>query len=376
MQFSQVIGQDAYKQRLVESVNQNRISHAQLFVANEGAGALALAIAYAQFINCTDRTETDSCGVCPSCMKFAKLVHPDLHFVFPVANTTKVKNAVSDSFINEWRELVTENPYFGYQDWLAKTGVENKQASIAKSESSEIIRKLNLKTYEGEYKVMIIWMAEKMNEVCANKLLKIIEEPPSKTLFILTAENTELILQTILSRTQMVRLPKVDKESMLNAIQSKYSFSDEVNQALVHNAMGNFNRACQLAESDTGNAEFFEAFSSMMRLCYTKRVAELLTLGDQLAYWGRERQKAFLEYALKLVRENFILNKKATQAVYLFGEESDFSQKFSAFINEKNIMGLTKELNDAHYHIERNGNARIIFFDLFLQIIFLLKQGA
>lgn len=375
MQFSQVIGQNAYKQRMIESVKQDRISHAQLLVASEGAGALSLAIAYAQYINCTNRQEHDSCGECPSCKKFAKLVHPDLHFVFPVATTAKVKNPVSDSFIAEWRDIVISRPYFGYQDWLAHIGIENKQASIAKTESSEIIKKLNLKTYEGEYKVMIIWMAEKMNETCANKLLKIIEEPPAKTVFILIAENTEFILQTILSRTQMTKLPKIDRESMQAALSERYEFSSEMIASLVHNASGNFNKAVQLAESDTGNAEFFEAFTSLMRLCYTKKVPELMDLSDMLAFWGRERQKAFIEYGLKMIRENFILNKQVDQAVYLFGEESDFSRKFSAFITEKNIMGLTKEFNDAHYHIERNGNARIIFFDLCLKTIFLLKQA-
>jgi len=375
MQFKEVIGQDAFKKRMIDSAKNDRISHAQLFVASEGAGALSLAIAYAQFINCTNKQEDDSCGECPSCKKFTKLVHPDLHFVFPVASTTKVKNPVSDSFIAEWRDIVINRPYFGYQDWLAQIGIENKQATIAKTESSEIIKKLNLKTFEGEYKVMIIWMAEKMNETCANKLLKILEEPPAKTLFILIAENTELILQTILSRTQMTKLPKIDRQSMTDALSAKYNFSEDMIASLAHNASGNFNKAIQLAESDTGNAEFFEAFTSLMRLCYTKKVPDLMQLSDTLAFWGRERQKAFLEYGLKMIRENFILNQKAEQAVYLFGEESDFSRKFSAFITEKNISGLTKEFNDAHYHIERNGNARIIFFDLCLKTIFLLKQA-
>ena len=210
MQFRNIIGQNAIIERLSQSVDFDRLSHAQLIVGPEGSGTLAIALAYAQYINCTDKRDGDSCGVCSSCRKIEKLIHPDLHFVFPVAATASItKNPVSDNFIEKWREFVLKNPYQTLNEWLTFIEVENKQGGIQKSESSEIIRKLNLKTYEADYKIMLIWMAEKMNETCANKLLKILEEPPAKTVFLLIAENTEYMLQTILSRTQTVRLGKI-----------------------------------------------------------------------------------------------------------------------------------------------------------------------
>lgn len=375
MLFKEVVGHSAAKQRLLQTVHEGRISHAQLFLGTEGCGSLALAIAYGQYINCTNRTLEDSCGVCPSCLKFKKLIHPDLHFVFPVsANATVKSNPVSDNFLSEWREAVLQNAYLNFTQWIKHIGVENKQAGIQKSESEEIIKKLNLKTYEGNYKIMIIWMAEKMNETCANKLLKIIEEPTPNTLFLLISENTEQILQTILSRTQMVRLSKIDKPSLEEFLRSNYEFDEAQISSIAHNANGSMNKALTLINGDANNSENFEYFTSLMRLCYTKKIIELGTLVDTLGSLGRERQKNFLEYSLRMVRENFILNKKVKSAVYLFKEEAAFSEKFSAFIHEGNIMSITKEMNDAHYHIERNGSPRIIFFDLALKLTIALKS--
>ena len=210
MRFQDLIGQQETKQRLLQSVKEDRIAHAQLFLGQEGCGSLPLAIAYGQFINCTNRSELDSCGVCPSCNKYQKLIHPDLHFVFPTATTKEItKDPISDEFLTIWRTQLMENPYFGLLQWYAAIGIENKQGSISKNESLEILRKLNMKSYEAEYKVMIIWFPELMNVTAANKLLKMIEEPPDKTLFLLVAENTEYMLQTILSRTQLIKVPPV-----------------------------------------------------------------------------------------------------------------------------------------------------------------------
>lgn len=370
MLFSEIIGNQAVKQRLIQTAGDGRISHAQLFLGPEGSGALALAIAYAQYINCTARTQTDACGQCSSCVKYNKLVHPDLHFVFPVAATDKVKkDPVSDLFLAEWRKLFAQNPYFGLNQWLEFLNVENKQVGIQKNESAEIIKKLNLKTYEADFKVMVIWLPEKMNDSSANKLLKILEEPPAKTLFLLVSENEGEILQTILSRTQLVKISKLDSPELKKTLQAKYQLADDVLTAVVQTSNGNYNAALQLLETSDQFTENFEWFTRYMRLSYSRNVPELLQWADGLASQGRERLKNFLEYSLKMVRENFMLNNHVPQIVYLNNTENQFSQKFHTFINEVNVATLTRELNEAHYHIERNGNAKIILFDLALKTI-------
>lgn len=376
MQFSQVIGQNQYKQDLRELVQQNRISHALLFAAPEGAGALPLAIAFAQYINCENRTGTDSCGVCASCVKYAKLQHPDLHFAFPVVTTSSVKSTpVSDNFIAQWRETVLKQPYLNVDMWLETISDDNKQGSIQKEESKEILRKLQLKTYEAEYKVMIIWMAEKMNETCANKLLKILEEPPAKTLFLLISEHPEELMATIISRTQLIRISKIDSQSMTEKLRSEFSVNDTDMPIILHNVGGNYLKAVQLLTTDEANESFYDYFTKLTRLAYAKNLPELTTLSDELAAkLGREKQKAFLEYCLKMFRENFVLNYKKPEIVYLYKNEKAFSEKFHPFINERNISALTKIINEAHYHIERNGSAKIIFFDLCLKLIVQLRK--
>lgn len=376
MQFSQVIGQEHDKQDLRELVQHNRISHALLFAAPEGAGALPLAIAFAQYINCENRTETDSCGVCASCVKYAKLQHPDLHFAFPVVTNSSVKSTpVSDNFIAQWRESVLKQPYLNLDLWLETISDDNKQGSIQKEESKEILRKLNLKTYEAEYKVMIIWMAEKMNETCANKLLKILEEPPAKTLFLLISEHPEELMATIISRTQLIRIPKIDNQSMAERLRSEFSIQEADVPTILHNVGGNYLKAVQLLTSDDANEDFYTYFTQLTRFAYAKNLPELTTLSDNLASkLGREKQKLFLEYCLKMFRENFVLNYNKPEIVYLYKTEKDFSEKFHPFINERNISALTKIINDAHYHIERNGSAKIIFFDLCLKLIVQLRK--
>ena len=374
MLFKDIIGQKDIKQDLIDTVRNNRISHALLFYGPEGSGKLSIAISYAQYINCENPTETDSCGVCPSCLKYNKLQHPDLHFVFPVATNSEIKRIpVSDNFIAEWREIFLQQPYLSLDMWLAHIGVENKQGSIQKEESREIVRKLNLKTYEAEYKVMIIWMAEKMNETCANKLLKILEEPPPKTLFILISEHTEDLMSTILSRSQIIRIPKIDDESMREKLEMDFDIHGEDLETLIHNANGNYFKAFQLVSFENSNSDFFNYFTQIMRLAYQKNLPELLDISEQIGGMGREKQKGFLEYSLKMLRENFILNQQKQEIVYLYKKEKEFSQKFHSFINERNIAQLTKEFNEAYYHVERNGNSKIIFFDLILKIMVLLR---
>ncbi len=373
MQFKDIIGQESIKNRFIQSVKDNRISHAQLLLGPEGCGKLALAIAYAQYISCENRGEDDSCGVCPSCVKYQKLIHPDLHFVFPVIKSTKFKDPVSDNYLPEWREIIAENPYFTPNYWYEFIGAEKKQGLIYAHESSEIIRKLNLKTYEAEYKVMIIWLPEKMNPVASNKMLKLLEEPPAKTLFLLVSENSGEIIQTILSRTQLVKIPKISESNLKAAIQSKYTLPEDELDMLIHLSDGNYVKALNNIDLTEDHKYHFELFTTLMRNCYLRKVLDLLKWVDEVSTLGREKQKAFLEYSLRMVRENFVLNIGEKDIVFLAKEEAEFSKKFSPFINEKNVMQITEEISNAHYHIERNGYSKIVLTDMILKLVKLIN---
>lgn len=373
MQFNKVIGQDAIKKRLIDGVLENRVSHAQLFSGPEGVGKLAMAIAYAQYVNCKNRDETDSCGVCPSCKKYQKIIHPDLHFVFPVVKTPKFKDPVSDNYLDKWREQLLRNPYFNLNIWYQNIDVENAQGQIYVTESSEIIRKLNLKTFEAEYKVMIIWMADRMNVQCANKLLKMIEEPPSKTLFVLITENEGQILQTIRSRTQLVKFNGIDNHSMANALQQLPDTGGVNIQGLTHQANGNYIYALELISPDEEKGYLFEQFTSLMRISYKRDWMPMFDWVDNMASIGRERQKSFLLYCMKMIRENFVLNLKRPDIVFLSDQEKGFSDRFSPFINERNITSLSNEFEKAFRDISQNGNPKLIFLDLSLKIVKLIR---
>ena len=375
MRFSEIIGQEAVKQRLINSFKDGRLSHAQLFLGPEGSGTLAMAIAYSQYINCPNKTANDSCGICPSCMKYKALVHPDLHFVFPIITSPKFKEPVSDNYINEWRKINNDTKsYFNLNGWLEYIDAENKQGTIQKNESSEINRKLNLKTYEADYKTMIIWMADKMNETCANKILKILEEPPPNTLFILIAENTDSILATILSRTQMIKMVKIDRESMLSYVKSEYKLGEEEAQFVVANANGNIIAVKSAVTMSEEIGMFFESFTSLMRKSYQRDFEGLIEWSKVVATWGREKQKTYLEYCLGMLRNNFVMNQKANNILHMSKMEADFSSKFSVFINDSNIEEFSVLLSEAHYHVERNGSAKIIFLDMALKIAILFAK--
>lgn len=370
MQFREVIGQHKVKERLINTVRENRISHAQLFLGPEGSGNLALAIAYAQYIACSDRQENDSCGVCPSCLKYKKLVHPDLHFVYPVATSKAVsKDPVSDDYIAQWRETIIENPYINETRWYEIIDVENKQGIISKNESQEILRKLNLKTFEADYKIMIIWLPEKMNAAAANKLLKLIEEPPEKTLFLMVSENSEQIISTILSRTQLVKIPRIDNESMRNALCDRFGLAPEKANDIVHLSNGNFFDAQNIIHSVEEDEYNFIQFTTLMRLAYQRKMNEIVNWVDDMAQIGREKQKSMLAYSLRLIRENFMLNLQKKEMVYLTQKEYDFSVKFAPFINMNNIQVLYQEFNRAHADIEMNAYAKIVYLDLALKIM-------
>jgi DNA polymerase-3 subunit delta' len=373
MLFNEVIGQKEIKKRLIEGVNDNRVSHALLFSGPEGSGKLAMAIAYSQFLNCRNRSEFEACGECPSCKKYKKLIHPDLHFVFPVVKTPKFKDAVSDNFLDKWREQVIKNPYFNIDCWNKNIDVENSQAQIFANESSEIIRKLNLKTFEAEYKVMIVWMAERMNNQCANKLLKMIEEPPPKTLFVLITESEDQILPTIKSRTQLMKFAGIDTESMLKALESNPATIGKNLKGLAHLAKGNYISALELLSPEDQNKVNFEQFTSLMRIAYKRDWMPLFEWVDEVSGMGREQQKSFLLYCMKMIRENFVMNIKEPEIVYLNEQEKAFSDRFSPFINERNIMVFSDEFEKAFRDISQNGNPRVLFLDLSLKITKMIR---
>lgn len=376
MLFSQVIGQKAVKQKLIQSVRQNRVSHAQLFLGKTGAGSMALALAYAQYINCKNRTETDSCGQCPSCVKMQKLVHPDLHFVFPTTTNKKVKkDPESELFMEEWRSFLSKNQGYGSDhDWYDHLDVENKQGTIYVRDASTIMRKLSLKSYEAEYKVMIIWMAEKLNAQAANKLLKLLEEPPEKTLFMLVAEQQDQLLTTVRSRTYLVKIPKISETDLTQAVCNTFDCREADARNAVMMADGSWPLAqhfYQHAEEEKYN---FQIFQQWMRLCFKVSMIELIDFVDTLRPLGREKQKALLAYGLQVFRNSLLANNNLMQLVMLPEEEKIFNQKFAPFVHPANVISMIALMEEGIRQIERNGYASLIFMDISLKMIKMLKM--
>jgi len=375
MFFRQVIGQEEIKKKLLQSVNEGRISHAQLFAGPDGSGNLPMALAYAQYVSCLNKQGNDSCGECSSCKKYRKLIHPDLHFVFPVVKTPKFKDPVSDNFLEEWRSMVTaRDAYFDLDQWFTFIGSENAQGLIYSNESEEIIRKLNLKPFESEFKVMVIWMPEKMHVSCSNKLLKMIEEPPSKTLFLLVTENEEDIIATIRSRCQLVSFPPVDEDSMAQALANVQEAAGANIPNIVHLAKGNYRKAIELLQPDENSAFNLDRFKELMRYSYGRKFPDLFTWSATMSNIGREKQKNFLLYGMNFLRENFVSNLHNKQLVFMDDSETDFSQRFAPFINERNIIQLGRLFEEAFAHISMNGNARIIFTDVAFKVTKLIRR--
>lgn len=382
MLFCEIIGQEEVKRQLRQGIREGRIAHAQLLTGEQGVGKISLALAYAQYVNCPNRTDEDACGVCPTCLQYQKLQHPDLHFAFPIVKGDA--GDVCDDFVDKWREMVLESSYFNGDDWSAKMGAETKQAMIYEKESSEILKKLSLKSFGNGYKVMIIWQAEKMNVSCANKLLKLLEEPPHKTLFLLISEHPDQLLSTILSRTQEVRVPRLSEEQIIDALVSRDGIEDRQLAAdLAHIANGSYLAAKKLAYATEEQAGFFDDFVALMRNAWLvgqkKDYGALLelrkwSLAMADAKEGREKQKAFLQYAQKQIRENYIYNFHCAQMNYQTEAERQFSTKFAPFIHEGNVEKMMEELGKAEMQIGQNGNAKIIFFDLCLQMIVMVKK--
>ena len=374
MYFKDIIGQETVKQRLRLEVREGRVPHAQLFAGPEGTGALPLAIAYARFLLCTRRGEEDACGTCPSCVKLNKLAHPDLHFVFPVVKRKGGGDTVSDDYIREWRELAISTPYFGMNHWLDAMGAENQQAQIFVKESDELVRKLSLKSSEGGYKVVIIWLPEKMKVDCANKLLKLLEEPPAQTVFLLVSEEPDRILPTILSRTQRINVPRLEDAEIAEALKARFGLQDTDAAETARLAEGSYLQALEIIHLSEDTQLFFGLFVSLMRLAYQRKVKEMREWSDTVAAMGRERQKDFLTYCQRMVRESFVSNFHRKEMNYMNREEENFTIRFAPFINERNVMGITDELAEAQTHIEQNVNPRMVFFDFALKMIVLLIQ--
>ena len=377
MLFKQVVGQEDIKNRLVRMVKENRVSHSLLFTGPEGNGKLAMALAFAQYLNCLNPGDTDSCGVCSSCKKYAKLVHPDLHFVFPVIKSSSASSPVSDTYIAEWRALVNQTPYFDLPTWLSQIRKEgdNKQGAIFTAESSEIIRKLSLKTFEGKYKMMIVWLPEKMNEATANKLLKILEEPSQSTVFILVSNKPDDMIATILSRTQQLMIPALPQTDIETYLVDKFGVSRQQAQGAAKVANGNLIYGRQQVEMSEENEFFFDRFITMMRHSYARKVGDLLKWVEEMSRHPRERQRNFLNYAINMIRENYIMNFKQDDIVYLTPKQLEWSKKFSPFINDKNAMTIAEDFSLADSHIAQNGNSKVILFDLGLKLIISIKEG-
>ncbi len=374
MFFKDVIGQEKIKERLIRSVKEKRISHALMFTGPDGTGKLALALAFAQYVSCTSRGESDSCGECPSCRKYLKLMHPDLHFVFPVFRTKEFDKPVSDDFLPKWREMVLNSPYFTLSRWLDFLGNENAQGLIYEAESGAIIRKLNLKSFESEYKIMVIWLPETMHLACSNKLLKLIEEPPNKTLFLMVTENEEGIIQTIRSRMQTVKVPYIDNDSMLEALSENGGYEAGEIEDIVRISNGNYITAQDYLNQDGTSDYFLSKFQEMMRFAYMRQVFELTKWADEMSALGRDRQKAFFVFALRMIREYFMMNFNRDSLVYLREYEAEWGERFAPFINERNVIPFTEEFENGYEHISQNGNPKIIFLDTALRAVRLIKR--
>jgi DNA polymerase-3 subunit delta' len=377
MFFKDIIGQKGVTEQLRRCVDEGRLAHALLITGPAGNGKLPVAVALARYILCSNRHNGDACGSCPSCIKMNKLVHSDLHFVFPVKkkkNSSADNTPVSDDYISEWREIFLKEPYFSYSDWLTMLDVENQQPMIYEKESGEILHKLSLKSREGGWKIMIIWLPEKMKEACSNKLLKILEEPPAETLFLLVAEETQHIIPTILSRTQRIDLPRLDDNAVSHALQQRYSLDEATARSIAQQSSGNWEKAESMLKVSNDSNLYLDLFMTLMRMAYKRDIQAMKQWGDKVAAMGRERQKGLLEYCQRMIRENFIMNFGRNEMLYLSPEERSFSAKFSPFVNENNIFGIMEELSEAQKHVEQNVNSKMIFFDMALRMIVWIKN--
>jgi len=381
MKFADIVGQNHLKKHLTFNADNGRIAHAQLFIGPEGSGTLPMAIAYAQYIICKNTASENVGGVASCNLKFDALQHPDLHFVYPVNSNEDVKsNPISDDFLGTWNEFIKSNPYASVNDWYEAIGIHKKQGNISVHEAASILKKISLKSFEGGYKVMIIWMAEKMNVEASNKLLKLLEEPTEKTVFILIAEDESAILQTILSRCQILHFNALSEHDIVDALITKENCDEPDAYSIAKQAQGNYNKALKLRYNVTEEYPFDEWFVSWVRSAFkanknARVVTDLVKWSDEISTIGREKQKQFLVHCMELFRQALLINYNTADLVYLKPNVENFKlENFAPFVNENNILEIFQELEDAIYHIERNGNAKIILTDLSIKLTRLIHK--
>ena len=368
--FEQVIGQREAQQRLMQMVSEGRLPHAIMLCGPVGSGKMALAVGFAKVL-LSKKTEREESPM------LRKLEHPDLHFTYPTIKLPSMNaehKPVSDDFAQEWHELIMAGPYFTMNEWLEQMGGENQQAIITAGESDDLIRKLSLKSSQGGYKISLIWLPERMNIECANKILKLLEEPPSQTVFIMVCEEPDRLLETIRSRVQRIDIKKIDDEDIRKALIEKRGLTEDMAQRITRMANGNWIKALEMLSANSENEMFLDMFQTLMRLAYQRKVKDLKAWSERMASMGRERQKRFLEYFLRFVRENFMYNFHQEELCYMTQREEDFAKNFARFINEANILPITDLANLSIRDIGQNANAKIVFFDFALQMIVLLIQ--
>lgn len=373
MKYSDVPAHDFAKQKLKDFVDRNKIPHAILFEGPCGIGKFALARAFAQYIHCQNRQNGDSCGKCPSCLQHESFNHIDTHFVFPVVKKSSPKKSFSDDYIDVWKDFLCENPYMDFHKWLVALDNINAQPAIYVDESEELIKKLNFTSHHAKYKVVLFWLPERMNQECANKLLKLIEEPYSDTLFVFVTNNSREILPTIYSRTQRIELKRLSDDVIAQYLSDNYAVDGQDALALAHIADGSIIEADKIVSLSKENQKFLELFIQLMRLSYQRKVKELKSWSVDVAGLGREQIMRFLTYSQRLVRENFIYNLSVSELNYLNREEAQFSQNFAKFITENNVIKLIDVFNKALTDISGNANAKIVLYDMSVKVILLLK---
>ena len=371
MTFNEVIGQEEVKQRLMQMVSEDRLPHAIMLCGPQGVGKKALATAFAC---CLLGNSSQSGAESPM---LQKLEHPDLHFTFPTIKLPSMGSEhmpVSDDFISEWRELMLKSPYFSMDEWMTAIGAANQQAIITAGESDELVRKLSLKSSQGGYKVSVVWLPERMNIACANKLLKLIEEPPTQTVFIMVCEEPDKLLETIRSRVQRIDVKRIDNEAIRKALVEYRGISEDAAQRIARLANGSWQKAIEELQVGSENETFLDLFIQLMRLAYQRKVKDLRKWSEVVAAYGREKQKRFLVYFLRMIRENFMYNFQNPELRYMTQKEEDFARNFARFINEANVLPIYDLTNKAIRDIGQNANGKVVFFDFALQMIVLLIQ--
>ena len=364
MRFSDIYGLEETKKNLIGSVQRNQVAHAQLFSGVEGSALLPMALAYATYINCENPSDVDACGKCPACSKSLKYVHPDIHFVFPVSGTeeVKVKDAVSKVFLPSWREFLLENPYGNIYDWAAVFGGENKQLNISRQESREMVDVLSLKSFAGRYKILIMWMPEYLHQAAANGILKMLEEPADNTVFLLVSPQKERLLKTIRSRTRLIRIPPFSEDELLHILKTKYNVEETKAQQLTHLAEGSLRTALTIL-TDT-DVNLHTMFKTWMRNCFNHDFLNITADTEKFSRLSKSDQKTLLLYSLEILRESLVARQPEDQLYRMRGSEMEFVKKFSNTLSTQGIDTLSERLSDAHYHLERNVNAKMVFMNL------------